>query len=65
VTLLRPVGKTVNRISVRIDGAENGVLGINHLVQNGDVIYVPEGKPRQTTLDKITRFLPGLAFFLN
>ncbi|WP_274520015.1 polysaccharide biosynthesis/export family protein [Abditibacterium utsteinense] len=65
ITLLRPNGQVVTRTILHIDRPENGLLAVNQPIQNGDVIYVPEGKPRQSTLDTVSRFLPGLGYLLN
>ena len=70
VTLLRGQGEGANRVFTSTElplnkPDKNGLLAVNQLVQNGDVIYVPEGKPRQSTLDNIARFLPGVAYLLR
>jgi protein involved in polysaccharide export with SLBB domain len=65
ITLLRSKNEVVTRTILRIDQPENGLLAVNQLVQNGDVIYVPEGKPRQSTLDVVSRFLPGFGYLLR
>lgn len=58
ITLLRPNKTTVTRTDLRIDRPENNLLAVNLPIQNGDVIYVPEGKPRKSTLASISQFLP-------
>ena len=61
VTLLRPqsAGKAVASTDLFLDKPDKeGHLAVNVSLMSGDVLYVPEGKPRQSTLDSITRFLP-------
>lgn len=68
VTLLRPQGegKAVTRTILSLNKPESdGTLAVNMLVQNGDVLYVPEGKIRQSTLTNILTFLPGVAYLLK
>ncbi|RYG67086.1 hypothetical protein EON80_14265 [bacterium] len=65
VTLLRPTGQTVTQTLLRIDKPENGVFGLNQPILTGDVIYVPEGKPRQSTLSSIFSFLPAASVIFN
>ena len=61
VTLLRPQNdeKTVVSTDLILDKPnKDGRLSVNIPLTSGDVLYVPEGKPRQSTLDNIARFLP-------
>lgn len=65
VTLMHPKGNQVESTLLRLDRAEKGVLGVNRVMEAGDVLYVPEGKPRQSTLDTIASFLPGVTWLLR
>ncbi len=68
ITLLRPQGdgKSATSTVLSLDKPDkNGLLAVNHPMQNGDVIYVPEGKIRQSTLSTIATFLPGLTYILR
>lgn len=61
ITLLRPVGDKVETKAIRLDKPENGSLGVRELMLKGDVLWVPEGQRKQSTIDRILNFLPGFA----
>lgn len=77
VVLLRPApgavvvpgnsnqGPGVQRLTYRLDRAEKGQLAATQPVFKGDVIYIPEGKPRRSTLDLLAAFLPAASFFIR
>lgn len=61
VTLLRPqsADKAVTSTVLSLDKPDKeGRLAVNIAMMSGDVIYVPEGKIRQSTLSTISSFLP-------
>lgn len=65
VTLMHPKGDKVESALLRLDRPEKGVLSVNRVLEAGDVLYVPEGKPRESTLQTIANFLPGVSWFIR
>ncbi len=67
VTLLRPqsADKAVTTTVLSLDKPDkDGRLAVNVTLMSGDVLYVPEGKIRQSTLSTISSFLP-FAYYLR
>lgn len=70
ITLLRATGEGANRVVTQtilpLDKPDkNGLLATSQLIRDGDVIYAPEGKQRQSVFENIVRFLPGAALLLR
>jgi protein involved in polysaccharide export with SLBB domain len=63
VSVMRPNGTSATKQDFRLDRPVNGLIATTQPIQSGDVLWVPEGRQKQSTLQSILSFLPAARIF--
>lgn len=60
VAIFRRTSEGLKRRIVQLDKTESGELGVNQTLENGDVVYVPLGKPSRSIYEKAGQAIGAL-----
>jgi polysaccharide export outer membrane protein len=63
IGIFRNTPQGVQRTVIALDKMYNGQPGLNQLLQNGDTMYVPEGRQSSSFWEQLGRVLPLITLF--